>query len=57
MKKLKKLPIVLALVVTMLAVACSEIDVSPRGEDEPTDPIVIKPTPNATSTDTTSITG
>jgi hypothetical protein len=44
MKKLKKLPIVLALIVTILATACSEIDVTPKtdGEKDP-DPIVIPP--------------
>lgn len=44
MKNLKKLPIVLALIVTILAAACSEIDVTPRndGDAEP-DPIVLKP--------------
>lgn len=42
MKTLKKLPIVLALIVTILASACTEIDVTPRGEEED-EPIVIAP--------------
>jgi hypothetical protein len=44
MKKLKKLPIVLALIVTILAAACSEIDVNPRNDgDKDGDPIVVQP--------------
>ena len=60
MKKLKKLPIVLALIVTVLVAACSEIDVSPRndGEKDP-EPVVIKPAPAPASApaDTVSISG
>lgn len=44
MKNLKKLPIVLALIVTILAAACSEIDVTPRNDgDDELDPIVVQP--------------
>ena len=60
MKTLKKLPIVLALIVTVLVVACSEIDVNPRNDGEEDDkPVVIKPAPapaNAPA-DTVSISG
>ena len=62
MNKLKKLPIILALIVTVLVAACSEIDVTPRGDgdDEPAPPIVIKPAPTAPASapaDTVSIGG
>ena len=61
MKRLKKLPFVLALIVTVLVAACSEIDVNPRNDDEtdPPKPIVIKPAPAPASApaDTVSITG
>lgn len=44
MKKLKKLPVILALIVTILAAACTEIEVNPRSDgDSESDPIVIKP--------------
>ncbi len=43
---LKRLPILLALVVTILVSACSEIDVNPRGDGDDDDtPIILKPKP------------
>lgn len=56
MQKLKKLPFVLAILVTLFTVGCSEIDVAPRTEDDDNPPIVIKPQSTTTaSTDTVSI--
>jgi hypothetical protein len=57
MKKLKKLPIFLALIVTIFASACTEIEVDPRGHgDDDTSPIVLPPpTKSQTASDTTSI--
>lgn len=56
-KTLKRLPILLAFICTVLVSACSEIDVNPRGggdDDEP--PIVIKPrSSNPLVADTTDI--
>ena len=57
MKTLKRLPVILALLVTIVVSACSEIDVDPRGEGDG-DPIVIKPKPSGSSVapiDTVSI--
>jgi hypothetical protein len=57
MKTLKRLPIILALLVTIFVSACSEIDVDPRGDGDG-DPIVIKPKPTGSSVapaDTVSI--
>ena len=55
-KSLKRLPIILALVVTVVVSACSEIDVNPRGEgDEDETPIILKPSGSKTATDTVSI--
>lgn len=47
-KTLKRLPFLLAFVVTLIVASCSDVDVTPRtDDDEP--PIVIKPTPAPTS--------
>ena len=57
MQKLKKLPFVLAIILASVTAACSDIDVTPRTEDEE-DPIIAIPPPsksNSTSSDTTSI--
>lgn len=43
MKKMKKLPVILALIVTILAGACTEIDVTPRSGEADDEPIVIAP--------------
>lgn len=43
MKNLKKLPILLALIVTILASACTEIDVTPQNGEPDEPPIVIAP--------------
>lgn len=43
MKTLKKLPVLLALIVTMFAGACTEIDVTPRNGEADDAPIVIAP--------------
>lgn len=59
-KTLKRLPVLLALVSTILVSACSEIDVKPtrEGDDDDT-PIIIYPDgsdgSNSTSADTLSI--
>ncbi|HEU5147607.1 MAG TPA: hypothetical protein VFT90_12865 [Chryseosolibacter sp.] len=56
MQKLKKLPFVLAILVTLFTAACSDIDVTPRTEDDGDTPIPIKPAPsNTVSSDTVSI--
>ena len=57
MKKLRKLPIFLALLVTIFASACSEIEVDPRGGgDDDTPPIIIPPpTKSSAPSDTTTI--
>ena len=57
MKNLKKLPILLALLVTLFTAACSEIDVNPRGDGDDDDtPIIIAPKPkSASAMDTTSL--
>ena len=57
---LKRLPIILALVATVIVSACSEIDVNPRGDGEDDDtPIILKPKPpgsqSQSSADTVSI--
>lgn len=50
MKKLRKLPVLLALVATLFAAACSEIDVTPRTEGEPDeDPIILPPSKSSTT--------
>ncbi|MEX2233552.1 MAG: hypothetical protein WD824_15420 [Cyclobacteriaceae bacterium] len=46
MKTLKRLPILLAFVVTIFAASCTEVAVEPVGTDEDKDPIVIPPPPN-----------
>lgn len=46
MKTLKKLPFLLAFVVTLFAAACTDIDVRPSGGgDDEDEPIIIRPTP------------
>ena len=57
MKKLKKLPIVLAMIVTVVAAACSDIDVTPRADgDDDDEPIVVDPIKsNDSSADSLSI--
>ena len=51
MKKLRKLPVLLALVTTLFAAACSEIDVNPRTEgDADNPPIILEPTKTQTTT-------
>jgi hypothetical protein len=43
---LKRLPLILAFVATVLVSACSEIDVNPRGDGDDDDtPIILKPKP------------
>lgn len=49
MQKLRKLPFVLAILVTLFTAACSDIDVTPRTDDDGEPPIVIRP-PAPTST-------
>ncbi len=47
---LKRLPVLLALLCTILVSACSEIDVNPRGEgDDENPPIIIRPKGNSTT--------
>ena len=58
MKILKKLPLFLAILCTVLASACSEIEVNPRGDgDDEQPPIPIKPkaAPAMMPADTVSI--
>jgi len=56
MKKLRKLPFLLAILVTLFMAACTEADVTPRNDDEEEPPIIIKPTPGSiVSSDTVSI--
>jgi hypothetical protein len=58
MKKLKKLPVLLAVLCTLIVSACSEIDVNPRGDgDDDAPPIIIKPKANSATApaDTVSI--
>lgn len=56
MQKLKKLPFVLAILVTLFTAACSDFDVTPRNEDDEEPVIIIKPAPsNTASSDTVSI--
>lgn len=54
---LKRFPILLALITTLLVSACSEIEVNPRSDGDDDDaPIIIKPKPkSATAVDTTDI--
>ena len=58
MQKLKKLPFVLAFVVTLFAAACSEIEVDPRtdGDDDKTEiPLPPPSKSQSTSSDSTLI--
>lgn len=57
MQKLKKLPFLLAILVTLFTAACSEVDVTPRNDDDE-DPAIPIPPPSKTniiSIDTVSI--
>jgi hypothetical protein len=49
-KTLKKLPILLALVFTLFAASCSDIEVEPVGTDDEDTPIIIPPKPPTQST-------
>ena len=49
MKKLKKLPFVLAFALALFAGACSEVPIEPVGSDDD-DPVVIRPKPPGAST-------
>lgn len=56
MQKLKKLPFVLAFVVTLFAAACSEIEVNPKADGDDDDTVITIPPPkSSSSTDSTSI--
>ena len=59
MKTLKKLPFLLAFVVTLFAAACSDIEVEPVGTEDDDEPIIISPKPpsstNSVGVDTVSI--
>jgi len=46
MKMLKKLPFLLAFVVTLFAASCSDISVEPVGIDDDDEPIIIRTPPN-----------
>ena len=48
-KTLKRLPFLLAFVVTLIVASCSDVDVTPRTDEDDDPPIVIKPTPVAPS--------
>lgn len=55
-KTLKRLPFLLAFVVTLIVASCSDVDVTPRTDDEDHDPIVIKPQPSSSTTsDSTTV--
>ena len=60
-KHLKKLPFVLAVVCTLFAAACSDIDVTPRGGGEDDDDTIIisqpPPTQQSQSADSTAVIG
>jgi hypothetical protein len=53
-KVLKRLPVLLAVVFTVFAASCSDIEVEPVGTEDDDDPIIISP-PKPKSTTTTSI--
>ena len=57
MKTLKKLPFLLAFVVTLFAAACSDIEIEPVGTEDDDEPILLGPEPKGsmTSSDTVSI--
>lgn len=57
MQKLRKLPFVLAILVTLFTAACSDIDVTPRTDDDDVPPIPIKPTPTSTVSGDTVVIG
>jgi hypothetical protein len=57
-KTLKRLPVLFAVVCTLFAASCSDIDVNPRGTgDDDDEPIIISPpkSTNATSSDTLTV--
>lgn len=57
MQKSKKLPFVLAILITLFTAACNEVDITPRAEedDEPT-PVPLPPSKSSTtSSDTVTI--
>jgi hypothetical protein len=43
MKTLKKLPFLMALVVTLIMAACSDVPIEPVGTDDDHEPIIIPP--------------
>jgi len=45
MKTLKRLPILLAFVLTLFAASCTEVEVEPVGTDDDNHPIIITPKP------------
>ena len=58
MKMLRKLPFLLAILVTLIASACSEVAVEPMHGDDDDGPIIIephKPTGTTVASDTVSI--
>jgi hypothetical protein len=56
MQKLRKLPFILAFVVTLFTAACSEVDVAPRADEDDEPPVLPPPTKSSTiSGDTLTI--
>lgn len=59
MQKLKKLPFVLVVLVTLFAAACSEIEVDPKNDGDDDKPVIVIPPPSKSqsSSDTTAVIG
>lgn len=57
MQKLRKLPFILAILVTLFTAACNEVEITPRNEeDDDAPPVIPPPTRSSTiSIDTVSI--
>jgi hypothetical protein len=49
MQKLRKLPFILAFVVTLFTAACSEVDIAPRADEDNDPPILPPPTKSSTT--------
>ena len=55
MQKLRKLPFLLAILVTLFTAACSEVDVTPRADEDDEPPIIIYPKSGTVSSDSLTI--
>lgn len=53
-KTLKRLPVLLALVFTLFAASCSDVEIEPVGTEDDDGPIIISPPKPASSTTTSS---